>query len=68
MIFNEIKCHVNTCLGLVEGNASPASPLCPRLVVTITVICYSWAPSSGENFTYMGRHLQVATSLHSPTV
>jgi len=25
MIFNEIKCHVNTSLGL-EGNASPASP------------------------------------------
>jgi len=25
MIFNEIKCHVNTSLGLV-GNASPAYP------------------------------------------
>jgi len=25
MIFNEIKCHVNTCLGLV-GDAFPASP------------------------------------------
>ena len=31
MIFNEIECHVNTCLGLV-GAPSPASPLCPRLV------------------------------------
>ena len=31
MIFNEIKCHVNTFLGLVGGDASPASPLCPRL-------------------------------------
>jgi len=31
MTFNEIKCHVNTFLGLV-GDASPASlPLCPRL-------------------------------------
>jgi len=29
MIFNEIKCHVNTSLGLVGG----ASPLCPRLLV-----------------------------------
>jgi len=34
MIFNEIKCHVNTTLGLVEGDASPASPLCPRLTET----------------------------------
>jgi len=31
MIFNEIKCHVSTSLGLV-GDASPASPLCPRLL------------------------------------
>jgi len=30
MIFNEIKCHVNTSLGLV-GGASPTSPLSPRL-------------------------------------
>jgi len=30
MIFNEIKCHVNTSLGLVGGDASP---LCPRLDV-----------------------------------
>jgi len=30
MIFNEIKCHVNTFLGLVE-DASPISPLCLRL-------------------------------------
>jgi len=29
MIFCEIKRHVNTFLGL--GDASPASPLCPRL-------------------------------------
>jgi len=26
MIFNEIKCHVNTFLGLVGGDASLASP------------------------------------------
>ena len=26
MSFNEIKCHVNTSLGLVGGDASPASP------------------------------------------
>jgi len=32
MIFDEIKCHVNTSLGLVGGDASPASPLCPRLL------------------------------------
>ena len=31
MIFNEIKCRVNTSLGLVRGDASPASSLCPRL-------------------------------------
>jgi len=41
MIFNEIKCHFNTCLGLVgEG----ASPLCPRLVcyerVCYERVCY----------------------------
>jgi len=33
MIFNEIKCHVNTSLGLVEG-MHPLHPLCPRLVGT----------------------------------
>jgi len=27
MICDEIKCHVNTSLGLVGGHASPASPL-----------------------------------------
>jgi len=32
MIFNEIKCHVNTSLGLVAGDAGDASPLCPRLL------------------------------------
>jgi len=31
MIFNEIKCHVNTSLGLV-GEMHP--PLCPRLPTT----------------------------------
>ena len=35
MIFNEIKCHVNTSLGLVGRHASPASPLCPRLIARI---------------------------------
>jgi len=40
MIFNEIKCHFNTCLGLVGGDASPASPLCPRLA---TVSHIKWA-------------------------
>jgi len=34
MIFNEIKYHVNTSLGLV-GDAPPASPLCPRLCFTL---------------------------------
>ena len=33
------------------------------LVVTITVTCYSWAPSSGDQFIYMWRHLQAATWL-----
>jgi len=38
MIFNEIKCRVNTSLGLV-GDASPASlPLCPRLGITTSFI------------------------------
>jgi len=35
MIFNETKCHINTSLGLVD--ASPASPLCPGLLVTVRV-------------------------------
>jgi len=30
MIFNEIKCHVNTSLGLVRGCIT-CTPLCPRL-------------------------------------
>jgi len=30
MISNEIKCHVNICLGLV-GGCIPCIPLCPRL-------------------------------------
>jgi len=37
MIFNEIKCHVNTFFVLV-GDASPTYPLCPRLsdgIITI---------------------------------
>ena len=35
MIFNEIKCHVNTSLGLV-GDASPASPTVSAPVHSIT--------------------------------
>jgi len=36
MIFNEIKCHVNTCLGLVGGACIPCiPPLCPRLRTTV---------------------------------
>jgi len=31
------------------------------IVVTITVTCYSWAPSSGDHLFYMWRHLQAAT-------
>ena len=34
MIFNEIKYHFNTSLGLV-GGCTPASPLCPRLGTTL---------------------------------
>jgi len=32
MIFNEIKCHVNTTLGLVGGCIPCIPPLCPRLL------------------------------------
>jgi len=31
MIFNEIKCHVNTNIGLVGGMHPLHPPLCPRL-------------------------------------
>jgi len=31
IIFNEIKCHVNTSLGLVGGMHPLHPPLCPRL-------------------------------------
>jgi len=31
------------------------------LVVTITVTCCLWVPSTGEHFIYMWRHLQAAT-------
>jgi len=31
MIFNEIKCHFNTCLGLVGGMYPRHPPLCPPL-------------------------------------
>jgi len=31
------------------------------LVVIITVTRYLWAPSSGDHFIYMWRHLQAAT-------
>jgi len=33
MIFNEIKYHVNTSLGLVGGYIPCIPPLCPRLLV-----------------------------------
>jgi len=31
------------------------------LVVAITVTCYLWAPSTGDHFIYMWRHLQDST-------
>ena len=34
MILNEIKCHINTSLDLVEGMHPLNPPLCPRLVST----------------------------------
>jgi len=40
VIFNEIKCHVNTFLGLV-GDASLASPLCPQLRLSLITLCSS---------------------------
>ena len=36
MIFNEIKCHVKTSLGLVGGMHPLHPPLCPRLVMEHT--------------------------------
>jgi len=41
MIFNEIKCHINTSLGLVGGMHSLHPPLCPRL----DRICVKYANS-----------------------
>ena len=37
MIFNEIKCHVNTSLGLVGGMHPLHPSLCPRLPIMSTV-------------------------------
>jgi len=39
MIFSEIKCHVNTCLGLV-GGMHPLHPPCVR-----ACICTGGAPT-----------------------
>jgi len=39
MIFNEIKCHVNTSLGLVGGDVSPAFPPC--ICAWCGVCCHS---------------------------
>jgi len=43
MIFNEIKCRVNTSLGLV-GEMHPLNPpLCPRLVMAVVkTICQQY--------------------------
>jgi len=41
MIFNEIKCHVNTFLGLVGGDASPAFPLVSAPVRKFCLSAYS---------------------------
>jgi len=38
MVLNEIKCHVNTSLGLVGEDAS--LPLCPRLDCASTCLNY----------------------------
>ena len=35
MIFNEIKCHVNTSLGLLGGCIPCIPPLCPHLLITV---------------------------------
>ena len=40
MIFNEIKCHVNTSFGLAGGMHPQNPPLCLRLLpVTMTSTC-----------------------------
>jgi len=38
------------------------------LVVTITVACYLWTPSTDDNFIYMCRHLQAATLVESQSI
>jgi len=35
MILNEIKCHVNTSLGLVRGIHPLYPPLCPHLATSM---------------------------------
>jgi len=46
MIFNKIKCHVNTSLGLVGGMHPP---LYPRLIT----LCYSvYMRKSSEKYAY----------------
>jgi len=35
MIFNEIKCHVNTFLGLVGGGMHPLHPPCVRACLAV---------------------------------
>jgi len=49
MLFNEIKCHVNTSLGLVGGDASPASLLCPRLLKCL-ILCWERISFQGYCF------------------
>jgi len=44
MILNEIKCHVNTSLGLVGGCIPCIAPLCPRLAI----VCYYFCSGAGE--------------------
>jgi len=49
MIFNEIKCHVNTSLGLVGGMhplhsppvSAPGDP-CPRVWISVAKQCNIW--------------------------
>ena len=62
MIFNEIKCHVNTSLGLV-GDASPASSPFPRLAIAYILLFFS-----RENLPFSGYFLlHVQTSLYFQT-